>query len=111
VKYTDLSCIRCGKKFSTDSPPDWGEEGPPNDGLLFLSYGNYGSTVFDAQDSNEYLIVVLCDECAVFQAGAQNVMHVRKSRHVPPPKPRYRGPWIPEGAAATEDGLSEMREP
>lgn len=97
MKYTDLSCIRCGKTLTTDSPPGWSEDGPLNDGLLFIAYGNYGSTVFDPQgNGDEYLVVVLCDGCAVSEAARQNVMHIRKSRPLPPPKPRYHGPWIPD---------------
>ena len=95
MKYTGLSCIRCGKTF-TPSGPD-GDDTPPNDGLLFISYGNYGSTVYDPQgNGQEYLLVVLCDECAVGQAREQNVMHICKPVPVAPPPPRYRGPWIPD---------------
>lgn len=97
MKYTDLRCIRCGKGFTTDSPPDWKDDGPPNDGLLFISYGNYGSTVYDPQgNGQEYLLVILCDECAVAQAKSGNVMHICKPLPQPLPPPRYRGPWVPE---------------
>ena len=96
MKYTDLKCIRCGRDFSTDLPADWGEDGPPNDGMLFISYGNYGSTVYDPQgNGQEYLLIVLCDECAVSQAREQNVLHICKPLPQAPPPPRYRGPWMP----------------
>jgi hypothetical protein len=97
VKYTDLKCIRCGKTF-TPSVTDGGDDTPPNDGLLFITYGNYGSTIYDPLDplGQEYLLVVLCDECVVAQAREQNVMHVRKPLPQAPPPPRYRGPWRPD---------------
>ncbi len=93
MKYTDLSCIRCGRAFVPSGPE--GDDTPPGDGLLFISYGNYGSTVYDPMDSQEYLLIVLCDQCAVAQAGKQNVMHICKPLLQRPPPPRYRGPWIP----------------
>jgi hypothetical protein len=96
VKYTDLACIRCGRKFTTDAPEGFTEDGPPNEGLLFISYGNYGSTVYDPLgNGSEYLLVIVCDECATVQARAGNVMHVCKPAPVSPLPPRYRGPWIP----------------
>ncbi len=103
MKYTDLNCVRCGKTLTPSGPP--GEETPPNDGLLFISYGNYGSTVYDPQgNGQEYLLVVLCDECAVAQAREQNVMRICKHYPRPPqPPPAYRGPWIPDPLGGDEN--------
>jgi len=76
VKYTDLDCIRCGKTL----PPSVTIEGdddeiPPSDGLLFISYGNYGSTVYDPMgNAQEYLLVVICDEVRRL-AGAGGQCH------------------------------------
>lgn len=96
MKYTDMACIKCGRTFTTDSPPDWSEDGPPNDGLLFISYGNYGSTVYDPQgDGLEHLVIIVCDPCILAQARKQNVLHIRLPRPNPPPAPKYRGPWLP----------------
>jgi hypothetical protein len=98
VKYADLSCIRCGRALepSSSSARVNDEDVPPAGGLLFISYGNYGSTVYDPQgNGQEYLLVVLCDDCAVAQAQAGNVLHVCKPLQVPRPPPRYRGPWQP----------------
>jgi hypothetical protein len=95
VKYTDLRCIRCCR---TLEPSVWGggEDVPPADGLLFISYGNYGSTVYDPQGNGDaYLLVVICDDCAVSQAAAGDVMHICKPLPRPPVPPRYRGPWVP----------------
>lgn len=105
MKYTDLSCIRCGTAVEpslgkpAEADDDWAgwDDVPPADALLFTSYGNYGSTVYDPCDqrAQEYLTIVLCDECAVAQAHAGNVMHVCKPLPQPPTPPRYRGPWQP----------------
>ena len=93
MKYTELKCIRCDRSFDSD---DRSDDGPPNDGLLFISYGNYGSTVYDPQgNGQEYLLVIICDDCAVAQAERGNVMHIRKPFPQAPPPPRYRGPWDP----------------
>lgn len=99
MKYVDLNCIRCGKKLTPSILTEiGGDDTPPNDGLLFLSYGNYGSTVYDPMgNGQEYLLVVLCDECTVAQAKEGNVMHICKPLPQPPPPPRYRGPWVPPG--------------
>jgi hypothetical protein len=98
MDYTDLSCIRCGKKFTPSGPP--GPDTPPNDGLLFITYGNYGSTVYDPCDpfGQEYLCVALCDACVVAQAAEQNVLHICKPLPQQPPPPRYRGPWKPDAS-------------
>jgi hypothetical protein len=79
----ELPCIRCGavSKPAMTPPPsadpaDWAgalRDSPPSDALLFLTYGNYGSTLFDSQDSREYLLVVICDGC-VRDAGEQGIV-------------------------------------
>ena len=104
MRYTDLDCIRCGKRFTPSITTVDDDEAPPNDGLLFISYGNYGSTVYDPMgNGQEYLLVVLCDECAVTQAREGNVMHICKPLpQYPPPPPRYRGPWIPHEQEGSE---------
>jgi len=96
VKYTDLACIRCGSTLPP-SVSGGGDDTPPADGLLFTSYGNYGSTVYDPQgNGQEYLVVVLCDSCAVSQAAERNVMRICKPLPQAPPPSRYRGPWVPD---------------
>ena len=96
--------------LTPSGPP--GEETPPNDGLLFISYGNYGSTVYDPLDGGqEYLLVVICDECAVAQAREQKVMHICRPVPVPRPRPRYRGPWIPEeDTDASQEGQAAVHQ-
>lgn len=51
-----LICVRCDKELDDISTYQ------PNDGLCFMSYGHYGSTVFDPLDGS-YLEIVICDEC------------------------------------------------
>ncbi len=55
---TVCMCIAChGHMQNLD------EEGnQPKDGLEFISYGHYGSTVFDPMNGS-YLVINLCDDC------------------------------------------------
>lgn len=71
MKYTDLSCIRCGKKFDSDG---W-DSMAPYGSLLFIARGNYGSTVYDPM-ADEYLLVIICDDCVMAEQEKRNVMRV-----------------------------------
>jgi hypothetical protein len=80
MKYIDLSCVRCGKQFTSDGPADWGDS-PPNGGVIFTSRGNYGSAVYDEpMGSSNYILVIICDACLTGNTG--NVMHVQTVRKV-----------------------------
>lgn len=78
MNFTDLTCIKCEKTFE----PAWrdDDQAPPNGGLLFISYDNYGSRLFNSENGNEYLVVIICDECADRAADAGNVMHTKRIR-------------------------------
>lgn len=63
------TCFKCGKKMdpALANPMDlpWPDI-PPCDGLVFRSYGNYGSTIFDPEGTFEderALEIAVCDEC------------------------------------------------
>jgi hypothetical protein len=66
-------CIICGAVLlrAEDSA-----EGQPNHGLMCLTYGNYGSTVFDPEDYS-YLAFNICDQCMVDRAKLGRVMVTR----------------------------------
>lgn len=57
-------CIVCGRTLSR-ATDDY--EAQPDDGVMFSTHGNYGSTVFDPMNGTTLLINV-CDECIV-EAG------------------------------------------
>jgi hypothetical protein len=103
VKYTDLRCARCDAtaepsvSSAFSSPAD--ETIPPNDALLFLSYGNYGSRMFDSADSSQYLLILICDNCAGELRDAGNVMLVTKERPAVTRQRHVQEPWRPGEAA------------
>lgn len=101
MKYADLRCVKCNVTVepSLASAPDDDEAIPPNDALLFLSYGNYGSRLFDPVDSSEYLLVVICDSCAGRLAADGNVMHVMTERPAVTRRRQSQLPWQPPGDA------------
>ena len=55
-----LPCIRCGKELKNVFED---AENQPSDGTAFITYGHYGSTVFDPMDSSSCLELNVCDEC------------------------------------------------
>ncbi len=74
---SQLPCLKCGSQTSP-AMPDPDSETPPADAMLFISYGNYGSRVFDSVLADEYLLAVICDRC-VTQAGEKGiVLHCRR---------------------------------
>jgi hypothetical protein len=74
---SELPCLVCGKP-SRPAMPGGGEASPPSDALLFLTYGNYGSTVFDSVLGEEYLLAVICDECVTAAGKQGHLLHCRK---------------------------------
>jgi len=61
-----VQCICCGNwlsvEFISDDPLTLS---PVYDGLIFRATGNFGSNIFDPMpmDCEEYLQVVICDDC------------------------------------------------
>ena len=66
-------CIICGRQLERVHPDT---EGQPDNGLMCMAYGKYGSTVFDAEDLS-YLAFNICDECMVEKAEQGRVMVTR----------------------------------
>ncbi len=86
------TCIVCRKELLTSM----GGDGPPMDGLIFISHGNYGSTIYDPgafEDADEFLRVVLCDAC-VARAAKENL--VQKGQPQRRPETIYT-PWPGNG--------------
>lgn len=61
TKYTHCFCIKCNKKLANITD-DLENTLQPNDGLAFITYGHYGSTVFDPMNGDSMQIAV-CDNC------------------------------------------------
>jgi hypothetical protein len=58
-----VACIVCDSYI-----PNWDYQNDvvhPLAGLSFISYGNYGSAVFDPMWENQHLEIVICDKCLV----------------------------------------------
>ncbi len=55
-----LTCLVCGKRLESVN-----DELQPYDGVICLTGGNYGSTVFDPMNGSTALYFVLCDQCLV----------------------------------------------
>lgn len=78
-----LSCIKCGT-YLFQAFPEEVEKGAlesginqPSYGVSIKCYGNYGSTVWDSFDSEEYLLFSICDSCLV-QAGVERKVLERR---------------------------------
>ncbi len=52
-----IPCFVCGKALESVFPDLY----QPYDATSFVSYGHYGSTVFDPMDGT-YLRIIICDE-------------------------------------------------
>jgi hypothetical protein len=75
---SSLPCIVCSKTLSNVFED---VENQPNDGLTFMSHGQYGSTEFDPMDGT-YIEINVCDECLVAAREKGNVLHGRNRRLV-----------------------------
>lgn len=69
------------------------DDSPPYDALLFITHGNYGSTLYDPDNDREYLLVSICDDC-VRDAGNRGI--VLRCESFPRPK-TDRDVWNPDG--------------
>jgi hypothetical protein len=93
----DLSttpCFSCGKVSEPAFP---GFNSPPLDALTFTSPGGYGSALFDPMRGDEYLLVIICDDCIAKEAGSNRVLHCTTPR--PVPQDRVCRIWKPEAEA------------
>jgi hypothetical protein len=61
LRPSALACIACKKPLPNFAGED---SNHPMNGLEFVTYGHYGSTVFDPMDGSS-LVINICDECVV----------------------------------------------
>lgn len=99
AQYTDAHCVICKRSVDPAGPDDM-RDIPPADALIFISYGNYGSTLFDSADGSEYLIIIICDTCAAQAAYGGNVLIARKYR---PQVTLTRKRWLPGKGVDDDD--------
>jgi hypothetical protein len=66
-----LPCLVCGRELEAVSDKDPVQ---PHDAVTFRAYGQFGSTVFDPQDSSQ-LYVNVCDACLAAKGRAGAVWH------------------------------------
>jgi hypothetical protein len=84
-----LYCFKCDK---TLEPAFAGEDpGPPDSGLVFASYGSYGSTVYDPVGNAPGLVIFICDDCMLKH---QTMVLMRRVER-PEPRQVYE-PWNPD---------------
>lgn len=60
-----LPCIVCNKALDSAIPAHIESENQPNEGTVFTSRGNYGSTVWDPMSDSTIIEITVCDECLV----------------------------------------------
>jgi hypothetical protein len=85
---TDVpACFRCDKQMSDAYPRDLWRIPAPSRGTLFISRGNYGSTLWDpgATPDRRYLLGVICDDCLVVLRGARQILIVNPSSEAEDP--------------------------
>jgi hypothetical protein len=76
VSIEALPCLVCGKRLVNV----WQDaDNQPNDGVTWISHGNYGSTVYDPVGTEEFIEMNLCDECLV-RAGEQGRIYTARQR-------------------------------
>jgi len=100
-----LDCFCCGKVMETV----WDQQGDPAGGMMWRSYGNYGSGMFDSMRGNEWLEIVICDDCVDAGAKAGRVTYVERPR-VPEPasvRMRYIGREDPALEGVISDAWTE----
>lgn len=59
-------CIICNKQLDSAIPEDSSLSGTnqPYKGIAFMSYGHYGSTIFDPRPNSKYFLeVIICEDC------------------------------------------------
>lgn len=60
-----LPCVVCGRGLKHALPNGPEDTNQPNEGVVFIAQGNYGSTVFDPFGENIFLEVNICDDCLI----------------------------------------------
>lgn len=69
-----MQCIVCDKEVSVSPYPDGA--------TMWMTHGNYGSTVFDPMSAPERLEMVLCDECLVRKRKQVNIVTYQRKTEI-----------------------------
>lgn len=97
-----LPCLVCGRTLVSAFGPGGGRQ--PSEAVMFLAYGNYGSTVYDplvSQAGRQWLEVNVCDAC-LLKAGQQGRIAFAVS--VPQPNETVYTPW--KGPETSDDWVA-----
>ena len=89
-----LPCIVCGVALEAVSGADPVQ---PHGAVTFRAFGQYGSTVFDPQDSSQ-LYINVCDRCLTDKGRTGAVWHACYEQR--PAIVKFERPWEP----FTEEG-------
>lgn len=87
-------CLICNAALDSSAPSEPGD-GPatPSGATIFVSHGNYGSTVFDPIWGSPFLQVNICDGCLLSRVG-DRIQLVTKTE----PRPEFVSrAWSGEG--------------
>ena len=71
IAKVNAPCIICGSQL--DQLDDTLNH--PCRGVAFLSYGNYGSAVFDPMDISKFIEINICDNCLLDAVSDGVVVH------------------------------------
>jgi len=69
-------CFFCNKEIYSNIGDDNVTVNEIAGGLCFCAYGNYGSTVFDPIENDEFLRIIICDECVQQGSWRKIIDHV-----------------------------------
>lgn len=95
IEVPTLPCIACGAilRSAIEGIPS----NQPSGGLVFSTYGHYGSTVFDPMDDVRRLEINVCDACLTKAIAKRAVLEV----HPGPTRAANVHVW-PEGLPSVE---------
>ena len=86
-----LPCIVCREPLNNVLPDAIGDFNQPSNGLAFITYGHYGSTIFDPVLVNgQWLEINICDKCVLAATEDGIVLNGIPAPRSVPLKPTYR---------------------
>lgn len=83
-EIVEVSCFKCGKQIKKEyHNNDPTALSAVHNGLIFRTSGNYGSTIFDPITIEEYLEVIICDDCCkVNKESIKHISNIKRSQIV-----------------------------
>lgn len=70
-----MRCVICRAEIKPALASDE-DINPPSGAVVFSSYGNYGSTVFDPMTNSIHIEIFICDGCLEKEVAEGNVLQV-----------------------------------